>query len=97
MATLHVRFGAAMGGGAPIYAPTPSAAQSITTSGSSQASTVSATQGDIGTVKVTGGNVYVTVGQSPTASAGAGFYLGDGDRVDFGPLRGGDKIAVINA
>lgn len=97
MATVNVRFGSVMGAGAPVYAPIPRAAEAITTSATSAQATNKAVSGDYATVTSVGGAVWVRIGQNPTAAAGATDLIPDGGSRDFGPLREGDTVAVINA
>lgn len=96
MATAYIRFGRVMGGGAPVYSPTPNATATITTSGTSQATTVSAQEGDFIRVTASGGAIRIAIGAAPVALAGSGDWLLDGDTMDLGPLKYGDKIAVID-
>lgn len=96
MATVHIRFGGVMGSGAPVYAPIPKRAETITSSGSSQASTKAADGGDYCTVTSSGGAVFVAIGQAPVAASGSGDMIPDGSSIDFGPLTDGDKVAIIN-
>lgn len=86
-----------MGAGAPVYSPKANAVETITTSGSSQATTIEAKGGDFATLTVTGGAVFVAIGDTPTAASGSGDLLPDGGSRDFGPLKDGEKIAVIDA
>jgi hypothetical protein len=97
MATFHVSFGRAGDSGIEVMPARPNASQAITTSGSSQASTITAKQGDQCRVTVTGGNVYIAFGASPTAVSTTGYLLLDGDKDYFGALNAGDKVAVIDA
>lgn len=97
MATLNVVFGRAMDGPAQVISGVGVSSQSITTSASSQASTVSAGNNQVCELTVSGGNVWVAFGASPTASAGTSFLLVDGQTRHFGHLPAGTKVAVINA
>lgn len=97
MATLHVAFGKPGEGALMLMPASPSAAQTITTSGISQASTITATNGDTACVKVSGGRVFIAFGASPTAASNSGYMLNDGDADYFCNLKAGDKIAVIDA
>lgn len=99
MATAYIRFGGAMGGGAPVLSPIPQATQTITTSGTSQATTA-ASNGNYARITVTGDAgavVRYAVGPSPAALAGSGDVVLAGQSVDIGPLNIGDRIAVIDA
>lgn len=98
MSTIHVRFGEAMGAGAPVYAPLPRASESVTSSATSAATTIEAQGGDFASVSAVDGSVYMTIGSSPTALAsGANMHVVlSGQTKDFGPLKDGDKVAVID-
>ena len=94
----HVEIHTAMGAGAPVYAPVPFHAQTLTTTSSAQ-TTVGARSGDYATVIAVSAAVMVAIGQNPTALAnGAGMYRCEpGQERTFGPLKDGDKIAAIDA
>lgn len=96
MADIRIRFGAVMGGGAPVYASRPKASQKITSSGTSQASTYSADDGDFVTVFALTGAVAIDISANPTAIATSGDVVPSGATRDFGPLKAGDKIAIID-
>lgn len=98
MAKVYVTLGRVMGGGAPVYAPTPSASGAvITSSSSSQTAAPVAGDGDYATIYASGGAVRIAVGPTPTAVLNAGRPVGDGQTIDIGPLKLGDKIAVIDS
>jgi hypothetical protein len=96
MATAYIRFGGAMGGGAPVLSPIPDATATLTTSGTSQATTITS-KGTYARISAVGGAIRYAVGPAPTALAGSGDWVLDGMTVDIGPLNIGDKIAVIDA
>lgn len=98
MATAQVMFGRTPVTGIPVASAGFSSNQVFTTSGTSQATTLAAKQGDsVVTVTVTGGNVYIKTGTAPTAVADAtSILILDGTTRDFG-INLGDKLAVINA
>ncbi len=96
MATVVVNFGAAMGAGAPAYPPTVQAGESITSSGTSQPTTGSANSGDFAHITSIGGAVWASFGSSPVASAGTTWIIADGETKLFGPLKDGDKAAIID-
>lgn len=98
MASIHIRFGDAMGAGAPVYAPLPSASEKVTSSATSAASAVSATGGDFATISAVDGSVFITIGQTPVALASGSNMdvVLSGQTKDFGPLKPGDKVAVID-
>jgi hypothetical protein len=95
MSTVHITAGGAMGGGAPVYAPIPDFAQTITSSGTSQRSSAMP-GGKYVSVTSSGGAVFVAIGQNPTAVSGAGYMVADGATKDFGPIKEGDKVALID-
>jgi len=98
MAKVYVSFGRVMGGGAPVYSPTPSSSSAvITTSGASQQASIVAGDGDYATVYATGGAIRIAFGPSPIAVANSGRVVGDGQSIDLGPLKNGDKIAIIDS
>lgn len=97
MADVRIRFGGVMGGGAPVYSPIPDATAKITSSGTSHATSVSAEQNDYVTIKAIGGAVAFAIGQAPVAVATSGDVVAAGERADFGPLKAGDKVAIIDA
>lgn len=95
MATVHVTFfGATVNGSASFYAPSPRVAQTITSSGTSQASTITALTGEVGAVTASGGDVWVNVGESPTAASGSGYLVPAGSRLELYPMVQGHAIAV---
>jgi len=96
MASAHITLGSVMGGGAPVYAPYPNASQTVTTSASSAASTISAILVDYARIVAQGGNMRIAVGSAPVATITAGYVILDGAHLDIGPLKTGDKIAAID-
>ncbi|KIC39365.1 hypothetical protein RA26_01565 [Leisingera sp. ANG-M7] len=85
-----------MGGGAPVLAPAPDKAEEITSSGTTQQGSETAPGGAYASVCSDGGSVYVVFGQNPIASASTSYMVPAGGCRDFGPLKEGDKIAVID-
>lgn len=74
------------------------AAQTLTSSGASQAAGIFAVGRDALRVKVIGGAVYVSApSPTPVAEVGECWLLGDGDILDIGNLRAGDTVAIIDA
>lgn len=69
--------------------------ETLTSAGTSGASTASAEQGDIARVTVSGGNVHVTKGTSPTATTDDALLV-DGTTEYFACVYG-DKVAIIDA
>lgn len=96
MADIRIRFGAVMGSSAPVYASHPKQTAKITSSASSQATTVAAEAGDYVTIRAIGGAVAIDISANPTAIATSGDVVASGETVDYGPLKIGDKVAVID-
>jgi len=97
MATAHIAFGGAMSAGAPVYPKMPRVAETITTSASSQETTISANQGEYAHVTASGGSIFIAIGSSPTAASGSGWLISDGETRNCGVLKAGDTVAVIDA
>lgn len=71
--------------------------EEITSSGTSQATTITAQDGYFVTVINNGtDDIWAAIGASPTAAVEAGRFIPANSRRDFGGLAYGDKIAVIN-
>ena len=92
MAT-HIAFSSAMDGIVPVVAGVPSAAETITATGTSAQSTVVAQKGNVCTIS-TDADVYVAFGLNPTATAAGHRVMANQSR-DFGRLEAGWKVAVI--
>ena len=97
MATAHIAFGGAMSAGAPVYPTKPRAAETITTSGSSQSTTITADQGEYCHVTAPGGAIFIAIDTSPTAASGSGWLVTDGMTMNLGAMKTGQKVAVIDA
>ena len=78
----------------PAYLAAGSVSEDITSTASSQATTASATEGQTARITVSGGNVRIKAGASPTAIV-TGVLILDGTTFDWG-VEIGDKIAVID-
>jgi hypothetical protein len=77
----------------------PTAAEVITTSGTSQQSSNSvpaADDNEYWIITVSGGDLWVKFGADPTAAAGDEWLVTDGQTREWKALSG-DKVAVINA
>ena len=94
MATAHVTFGAAMGGGAPVYAPKPKQAEALTVSSTAAATDIAAESGDYASVVAVDADMYVVVGAGD-ASATNGYLIPAGQTRDFGPCKMGDTVSAI--
>lgn len=96
MATVNIvrtRIGAGVAVAAAAYIDQ----QNITSSGTSQATTNAADGDDqFWVVKVSGGDVYMAAGTSPTAVSGTGWLIKDGERLEFAASPS-QKLAVIDA
>lgn len=96
MATVHLTIGGVMASGVPSYASSPEFAQTIASSGTSQASSITST-GRSRFCSVTAlGAVWVAIGPAPVAQSGTGYLLPSGTTKDFS-IDAGDKIAVMDA
>lgn len=101
MATVNIVFAnagqASSAGGIAVYNGRFSAVETLTSTGTSQATTITATRHDIARIKVSGGSVYISAPDAdPTAVDGEGWLVGDGDVLDIANLEVGDKLAVID-
>ena len=103
MATVHVTISRVddrgdTGGALPLVTSVPEAAQTITSSGTSAASTIAAAKADglVWSVTATS-NVFVAFGASPTAVSGSGHLVLAGQTRDFSVTAAGEKIAVKDA
>lgn len=96
MATVSIAYSGGMQG-YPVPSKAPTASHVITSSGTSQAATAATRTGDIAVVTVSGGNVWVKIGATPTAASGDEWLVLDGQTREFGPVVSGDAVAVIDA
>ena len=96
MATVHIALGETMTGGGPQFPRKARATQAITSSGTSQTSTITANGGDYAHVTASGGAVFVMIDASPTAASGTGRMVTNGQTWTGGPLKDGDKVAIID-
>lgn len=98
MATVNFKFFRAeiVGGVTAVFGVDAAPPETKTSSGTSQSTTFAA-QNDETFVRIvsSGGNVWVTFGESPTAVSGTGTLILD-EYPDIFKLRKGDKIAVID-
>ncbi len=98
MATVAINFESpANVGGTSVFNAYPRKSESVTSSGTSQQTTITALANEAATITSTGGNVWVKAGQSPTAAAGDNTLVLDGETKTIGPMRAGDEIAIIDA
>lgn len=97
MADARIRFGNLMGAGAPVYATRALASQAINTTAASQVSAYTAQGGEYLTVAVNGTTaVAIDIGPSPVAVATSGDVVLGNQTRDFGPLKAGDRVALID-
>ncbi|MDO8800040.1 hypothetical protein [Phenylobacterium sp.] len=82
----------------PVHDSVPIASDEMTASGTSAKSTIVTTDtAAFWSVTVTGGNILAKFGSDPTAAAGEGWLLLDGQTRDFGVSAVGETIAIKTA
>lgn len=97
MATVKVTCGQATASGAQIEV-VPRQNQTITSSASSQQSTVSARSGEIISVTASGGAVHALFGDNPTVTtANSHALIPDGGTRFFGGMKDEWTVAIIDA
>ena len=102
MATVVVEMSAAGlsrdGASMPVMAGQDGVAEVMVSGGASSVTAVQARNGWFVSIFNTDTSqlVWGVAGQAPVAAVGAGFSLGPGERREFGPLKGGDMIALID-
>ena len=95
MATVHITFSAVTNiGEAALLPKVPRAVQTMTSSGTSAASTITAKKGEVANIVSSGGAIYVAIGASPTAASGSGYLVETGERLVLSGLQTGDKVAI---
>lgn len=94
----HVEFGEVMMAGAPVYPRLPRKAEIVSSASSTQTS-FTANSGEYATVTAITADVNVAIGSNPTALAAGTNQarVAAGAARDFGPLKDGDLVAVIDA
>lgn len=98
MATVNIKFFRAeiIGGVTAVFGIDSSTPETFTSSGTSQATTYGAANDDIlARIVSVGGDVWVTINDTPVAVTGQGTLILDGWPEVF-KLRKNDKIAIIN-
>lgn len=98
MAAVYVSFGiaghrATSGGGVPVRHGNPTSTEIVTTSGTSAATTNSASVDGIASI-YSDADHYAVVGASPTAAAGTGWFVQANQSFEIG-VNSGDKVALI--
>jgi hypothetical protein len=98
MATVNVSFVRPhILNGAVVAASGDAESEAITSSGTSQATTIAAdNQKVVARIAVSGGAVWVKFGSAPTAASADKFLVPDG-AVEYFSVFTGDKVAVIDA
>jgi hypothetical protein len=84
--------------GAPVLYGVGITSEEVTTSGTSAATTATASVGDFVSIRNNDAAqvVWGKIGASPTAAVEDEFCLGPGERREFGPLPAGVAVALIN-
>lgn len=96
MATVHVTMrNVSAVGEASVYGESR-AAQTMTPTATSAASTIVAGIGEVVTIKSRDTDVFVAFGTAPVAASGSGDLITAGERVDF-LVATGSKVAIITA
>lgn len=80
----------------PIFSGPQTDQAAITSSGTSQQSSTFAVSTEIVNISSYGGPVRVAFGSNPTATANS-LLISDGQSIQYAPIGGTDKVAVINA
>lgn len=94
--TTHITFrDAAQFGGASIPSK-PRASETMTESGASAQTTITARLGEICRITTTV-DIMVNYGANPTAAVDSGDMVTAGGSIDIGPMSAGDKVAIITA
>lgn len=96
MADVRIRFAVASGAGQPVHAARPDGQAKITSSTSSQIMGATASGGDFLTIRSIGGAIAFDIAANPVAVATSGDIVMDGETVTLGPLREGDRVAIID-
>jgi hypothetical protein len=98
MAIVHITFRKTYDvGGQALAISSPRVAQTINSTATSQASTITSQYLDVATITAIGGAVFVMAGISPTAASGTGDLVPDGTTLCLAGLEPGEQIAVIDA
>ena len=95
MAT-HITFSRSMERSAPVLAGVPESAQTVTASGTSAQSIITARSGNVCTIS-TDVAIFVAFGVAPVAASGSGHLIQEGQARDFGHMVDGWKVAYITA
>lgn len=101
MATVHITLGTAQGRaltGSTLQIPdsVERAAQTMPSDSGSDASTITAVQGEVWTVVALGGSVWAKFGATPVAESGTGHLIPEGVPRSFNAVATGEKIAIVD-
>jgi hypothetical protein len=102
LATVHVTLGrvsarADTGSTLPVLSSVPRAAETLVSTPASAAAQMVGQVGEVWSITVTGGDVFVAFGAEPVAASGAGRLLLAGQSREFAVTAVGEKLAVISA
>ena len=102
MATVHVTLGrvgarAETGSTLPVLSSVPRDVATLVSAPASAAAPLVAQAGEIWSLTVKGGDVFVAFGSAPVAVSGAGRLLLAGQTREFAVTAAGEKLAVIDA
>lgn len=102
MATVHITQGQATAryitSSLPVPNSVPYASDTMTSSGTSAKSSIVASgAGNVWSITVLGGNIWVKFGTNPTAAADDGWLILDGQTRDFGVTTDGEEVAIKDA
>lgn len=94
--TTHITFRDPSDYGGSSILGKPRASETMTESGTSAQTTITAKQGEVCHITATAA-IHVEYGLNPTAAADSGDMITAGGALDIGPMNAGDKIAIITA
>lgn len=102
MATVHITLSsvqsrATTGMTMPVVDSVPTATDTMTSSGSSAQSSITAALGGFWSITATGGNVFAKFGSNPTAVTDEGWLILDGQTRDFAVSVASEKVAIKDA
>ena len=92
--TTHITFRDPSDYGGSSILSKPRASETLTETGTSAQSTITAKQGEVCHIAATAA-IYVNYGASPTAAADSGDMINAGGQIDIGPMNALDKVAII--
>lgn len=89
--------GTSPGAQMPVPQSVPTAAQTITSSATSQQTTITGTAGQFWRVVASGGAIWVKAAADPTAAAGDDWLVPAGGVLELSVTAASEKLAVIDA